>query len=135
MKKLKLKGKELRNIGYPESPVISLAMNVMEKNFKHTSYEDALEILKSVLANPTEFAEDELLKPIAKFLLEDEAKNKLKEKYATLSDKELKEYLNNLDGEIFELKPKGISFSTYGAEHIEAGALNQMYIAAKLPFQ
>ena len=34
MPKLKLSGKELRAIGYPEGPVISFAMNVMEKNFK-----------------------------------------------------------------------------------------------------
>jgi len=34
MSKLKLSGKELRAIGYPEGPVISIAMNIMEKNFK-----------------------------------------------------------------------------------------------------
>lgn len=133
MAKLKLKGKELRAIGYPESPVISLAMNVMEKTFKHTAHEDAIEILKNILANPAKYAEDELLAPIAKYLVEQETKEQLKEKYASLSDKDLKEYLNNMEGEIFELNPKGISFNTYGAEHIEGGALNQMYIAAKLP--
>jgi tRNA-splicing ligase RtcB len=37
MAKLKLRGKDLRAIGYPEGPVISIAMNVMEKHFKfHT---------------------------------------------------------------------------------------------------
>jgi tRNA-splicing ligase RtcB len=90
-------------------------------------------ILKNILAGPAEFAEDELLSPIAKFLLEEEAKRKLQEKYATLSNKDLKEYLQNLSGELFELNTKGIGFSTYGEEHIEAGAMNQMYIAAKLP--
>lgn len=37
MNKLKLSGKQLRAIGYPEAPVISVAMNVMEKNYKHHS--------------------------------------------------------------------------------------------------
>ena len=50
--KLKLTGKELRAIGYPESPVIPVAMNVMEKNFKHHTKEEAFEILKEVLASP-----------------------------------------------------------------------------------
>ena len=42
MTKLKLTGKELRAIGYPEGPVISIAMNIMEKNFKRISKQDAL---------------------------------------------------------------------------------------------
>ena len=51
MSKLKISGKELRAIGYPEGPVISIAMNVMQKNFKHHSKEEAMEILKKVLAS------------------------------------------------------------------------------------
>ncbi len=35
MNKLKISAKELRAIGYPENPVIAVAMNVMEKHFKH----------------------------------------------------------------------------------------------------
>jgi len=46
MSKLKLSGKELRAIGYPEGPVISIAINVMEKNFKHHSKEEALAMLE-----------------------------------------------------------------------------------------
>ena len=48
MAKLKISGKELRAIGYPEGPVISIAMNVMEKNYKHHSKEEALAILRGV---------------------------------------------------------------------------------------
>ena len=49
MTKLKITAKELRAIGYPESPVIPVAMNVMEKHFKHHTKERAFEILKKVL--------------------------------------------------------------------------------------
>jgi len=111
MKKLKLKGKDLRAIGYPEGPVISVAMNVMEKNYKHTSLEDALEILKSVLVNPAEYIEDGVLSPITNFLIE-----KPKE-----------------EGVEFELNENGINYNTFGAEHIEEGALKQMEIASRLP--
>jgi|GEM_PF-3539321 len=40
MGKLKLRGKDLRAIGFPEGPVISIAMNIMEKNYKFTEQED-----------------------------------------------------------------------------------------------
>ena len=69
MSKLKIQGKELRAIGYPEGPVISVAMNVMEKNFKHHSKEEAMEILKEVLQSPHDYASDEALGLIAKQLL------------------------------------------------------------------
>ncbi len=58
MNKLKISGKELRAIGFPEGPVISIAMNVMQKNFKHQTKEEALEILKRVLEKPEEFKDD-----------------------------------------------------------------------------
>ena len=54
MSKLKLRGKDLRNIGYPQGPVISIAMNIMERNFKHLSHADALEILGSILQSPNQ---------------------------------------------------------------------------------
>ncbi len=69
MAKLKLTGKELRKIGYPEGPVISLAMNIMEKSFKHLSKEDALEILGSILQSPNQYAHDGVLDKIAEALL------------------------------------------------------------------
>ena len=64
MAKLKLRGKDLRNIGYPEGPVISIAMNIMEKNFKHLSQEDALEILRAILQSPNQYAHDGVLNKI-----------------------------------------------------------------------
>lgn len=111
MAKLKLRGKDLRNIGYPEGPVISVAMHVMEKNFKHSTLEESLEILKNILANPAEYMEDEVLSGITDFLIEKP----------------------QTEGGSFKLNEKGVAFNTWGAEHIEAGALNQMHIASKLP--
>jgi tRNA-splicing ligase RtcB (3'-phosphate/5'-hydroxy nucleic acid ligase) len=69
MAKLKLTGKQLRNLGYPEGPVISIAMNIMEKNFKHLPEADALEILSSILQSPNQYAHDGVLGKIAEALL------------------------------------------------------------------
>ncbi|HTD92823.1 MAG TPA: hypothetical protein VK644_03385, partial [Chitinophagaceae bacterium] len=67
--KLKLTGKELRAIGYPEGPVISIAMKVMEKNYKHQSKEYAIGILQKILETPAEYSADAILGLIATQLL------------------------------------------------------------------
>ena len=111
MSKLKLSGKELRNIGYPEGPVISIAINVMEKNFKHHSKEEALAMLRGVLQAPDDYANDVVLSLVAKQLLP---------KPVT-------------EGAEISLNNTGIQFNIFGQEHIEEGAMHQMYTAAKLP--
>jgi tRNA-splicing ligase RtcB (3'-phosphate/5'-hydroxy nucleic acid ligase) len=111
MSKLKIQGKELRAIGYPQGPVISVAMNVMEKNYKHHTKEEAMNILKAVLESPANYLDDAVLGLIAKQLMPKET----------------------IDGENISLNQTGISFSVFGQEHIEEGAMHQMYQAAKLP--
>jgi tRNA-splicing ligase RtcB len=110
-KKLSIKGKDLRAIGYPEGPVISVAMNTMEKQYKHHSPEDALQLLKEILAAPANFVNDEVLGNIAKMLLP---------KPETM-------------GSEIALNTAGIDFNVFGREFIEEGAMHQMYQAAKLP--
>lgn len=116
MANLKLTGKRLRSIGYPEGPVISIAMNIMEKNFRHMSEEDALEILSSILQSPNQYADDAVLGKIAEALLP-------------------KPTLRQAQGDSLEisLNHSGIQFNVFGSEGIEQGALHQMYTAAKLP--
>jgi tRNA-splicing ligase RtcB (3'-phosphate/5'-hydroxy nucleic acid ligase) len=110
--KLKLTGKQLRGIGYPEEPVISVAMQVMEKNYKHHSADEALAILKAILEEPASYAEDEILSAIAQHFLPKE---------------------NSDAGQEISLNKSGVPFNVFGGEQIEPGAMNQMYQAAKLP--
>jgi tRNA-splicing ligase RtcB len=114
MAKLKLAGKELRKIGYPEGPVISIAMNIMEQKFKHLSKEDALEILSSILQSPNQYAHDGVLGKIAEALLP-------------------KAPPPEGSGEAIALKEKGVHFNVFGSEGIEPGAMQQMYTAVKIP--
>ena len=109
--KLKLSGKQLRAIGYPEGPVISVAMQVMNSKFKHHTEKEALEMLKQVLNAPENYLEDEQLKTVAEKLMP-----------APLTE-----------GAEISLNQTGIAFSIFGQEHIEEGAMHQMYQAAKLP--
>ena len=109
--KLKLTGKQIRAIGYPEGSVISVAMQVMNSRYKHQTEKAALEILTQVLNAPENYLEDEQLKAIAEKLMP-----------APLTE-----------GAEISLNQQGITFSIFGQEHIEEGALHQMYQAAKLP--
>ena len=114
MSKLKITGKELRALGYPEGPVISVAINVMQKHFKHTSSNEAMDLLKKVLVDPQAYLGDEVLGLIAKSLLPPQKPT-------------------GEGGGDVSLNSQGIAFSIFGQEHIEQGALHQMYTAAKLP--
>jgi len=111
MAKLKLSGKELRAIGYPEGPVISLAMNIMEKNFKYAEKEEVMNILRNVLKSPVEFTGDAILALIAEQLMPKE----------------------NKESATIRLNETGIHFNVFGNEQIEQSAMHQMYQAAKLP--
>ncbi len=69
MAKLKLTGKQLRSIGYPEGPVISIAMDVMGKSYKRNSIDHALGILKNILEEPATYIHDECTwKPVSRCL-------------------------------------------------------------------
>jgi tRNA-splicing ligase RtcB len=111
MAKLKLRGKDLRGIGYPEGPVISIAMNIMEKNYKFESEEVVMNLLKKILASPVEYANDTVLGLIAQQLMPKPA----------------------VEGAEISLNKTGIQFNVFGKDNIEEGAMNQMYQAAKLP--
>lgn len=111
MSKLNITAKELRAIGFPESPVIPVAMSVTEKHFKHSKKEDVMETLKAVLASPATYKEDAVLGAIADKLLPK----------AETGEPEI------------SLNSTGVHFNTFGAEHIEQGAFHQMYTAVKIP--
>ena len=111
MGKLKLRGKDLRAIGYPEGPVISIAMNIMEKNYKFTEKEDVMNLLKEILASPVEYENDAVLGLIAQQLIPKK----------------------ETEGMEVSLNQTGVSFNIFGGDQIEQGATNQMYQASKLP--
>ncbi len=111
MSKLKLTGKQIRAIGYEEGPVISVAMHTMCTHFKYSTEEEALQILKDILAAPENYLADEVLGKIAEKLIEEVVEETVE----------------------IPLNEKGIEYAVFGAKHIEEGALKQMEIAAKLP--
>lgn len=108
MAKLKLRGKDLRNIGFPESPVISVAITVMEQHYKHHSQEAALDLLQQVLQEPEAYRADEHLGKIAEKLIVEE-----------ITD--------------IPLNEAPADYAVYGREFIDEGAISQMNYAMRLP--
>ena len=134
MAKLKLQGKDLRKINYPEDRTIAIVIDVMHKHYKHHSLEDALQILQEVLANPFEFTENEPLSKIAHALIEYNIRllHKGEKSHMTISEELLSDALRTESNEYFFRNDK-LEYAAYGANEIEEGAIKQMETAMKLP--
>jgi tRNA-splicing ligase RtcB len=86
-------------------------MNVMENNYKQKDKSEVLQLLRQVLAEPQKYFEDEVLGKIAELLLP-------------------KKVTENFE---IPLNKVSIDFNVFGTDYIEAGALDQMNSATKLP--
>lgn len=113
MAKLKLRGKELRKIGYEEGKIIGLAINVVYEHFRREPHEWALKMLEQVRLRPEAFREIEGWGRIAKeFLQEQEV---------------------TAEGGQYKLAQNAQDFPVFGEDHIEIGAKDQMFTAMRLP--
>lgn len=111
MAKLKLQGKDLRKIGFTDEVAIGLAIQVFKKHYKHSTVSEALQLLKKIAASPEDYTGNELLRPIAEALtsVHEEGEDEI------------------------ALKKEKMHFNVFGRDFIEESAMNQMYIATKLP--
>ncbi len=110
MGKLKLRGKDLIDIGYPQGPVISAAISAMTEHYPKHSKNEVLEKLEKVVVRPQDYLDDKVLAKVAQFLMP-------KQK----DESEI--YLNNT----------GVPITIYGQDFIERGAIDQINTAARLP--
>ncbi len=120
MPKLKLRGKDLRRLGFEDSRHISLAINLAKAHCRHQSKPKVLLQLKQVLARPEDFREDEVWAPLALALLGEEA----------LASTAGAEAVGA--AEAVSLSRERRDFPVFGTD-IEAGALQQMETAMQLP--
>ncbi|WP_298509734.1 RtcB family protein [uncultured Kordia sp.] len=110
MAKLKLRGKDLIEIGYPQKgKVISIAIEVMLRNFKHERKDKALQRLKTILKNPEKYLGDGMVGRIAE------------------------ELTTPVQVEAKKLETKRAPFTIFGENGIEEEAKHQLYTALKLP--
>ncbi|MEM9889121.1 MAG: RtcB family protein [Bacteroidota bacterium] len=110
MAKLKLRKKDLENIGYPSGRIIGLVINTALRHYKRRPKEIVLELLASVLQQQEKYKDDPIWKEVV-LALQKDAK----------------------DHPILQLLPKEKFFPIYGAQEIEEGAKQQMRLAMRLP--
>ncbi len=111
MAKIQIRGKDLMKMGYPEGPVIGLCINLIPKHYKRHTQQQVDELLQSILANPSDYAEDAVLGRIVEALVQPEIQGPV----------------------LIDLLPKAKTYPVFGAEKIEAGAIQQMETAMRLP--
>jgi len=111
MKKIKLRGKELKRLGYNSDQAISLAINIVSRHFKRSDKVELLETLEKINLQPEEYLKDPVWGELAQLLSEKPAKNKKKP----------------------TLNKAALEFRIYGEENIDPEAIRQMETAMKLP--
>lgn len=111
MAKLKLRGKDLIALGYPEGRAIGMAINMMLKHYKRETKTAVLILLKDVLDNPDQYESDEVLGRIVAELRAPEEPGR---KERVLNDQPME-------------------YRAFGLKDIEQGAIDQMNTAMRLP--
>ncbi|WP_143308054.1 RtcB family protein [Chitinophaga vietnamensis] len=109
MTKPNITGKWLLALGYPQAPVISVALNVIAQHYKHTDEAEIADMMKNILADPQAFIADEVLGKIAVKLVEDTRPK------------------------VIPLRETPVAYNIFGEDFIEEGALRQMNTAVRLP--
>ncbi|MCU4174873.1 RtcB family protein [Carboxylicivirga sp. N1Y90] len=108
----KLKGKDLKQINYKSDRAKSLAIDIMQQNFKHLSKPEKLKLLEDVLLNPKEF-------------ISHNAFSKLAEEFIGRTRIE--------GGTVYNLDVVEKSFKMYGGQLITPETIEQMKVAMQLP--
>lgn len=109
MAKLKLRGKDLIAIGYPQGKVISIAIDAMLSNYKRDRKDKVLQRLKTVLKNPDKFLGDGIMGKIAE------------------------ELVQPVEITAQKLNAQRAPFTIFGENEIQEEAKHQLYTALKLP--
>lgn len=112
MKKLKLRGKELKRIGYQTDQSITLALNLVHKHFRRSNKVEVLELLEKINLHPDHYFDEPVFGELAKILIQKPEPVKRTK---------------------IRLSQSSPDFKIYGAENIDPEAIHQMETAMKLP--
>jgi tRNA-splicing ligase RtcB (3'-phosphate/5'-hydroxy nucleic acid ligase) len=105
---MEVTGRNLREIGFPETKAIGVALTILEREYAGLNTEEQLALMKEVINQPAAFEKHEKLHALVQELVKPA----------------------DLTIALIEEPPK---YQIYGAEAIEQGAIKQMETAMKLP--
>lgn len=113
MGKQKINIKDLSVIDFPSDVARSLALNIMNRHFKHVSNEEKVKLINSVLEQPESYTDHATLGILA-----------LKLVSKTISHSSFR---------VYELGDEPKHFDVFGNKHIETNAVKQMELVMRLP--
>ena len=113
MGKQKINIKDLSVIDFPSDVARSLALNIMNRHFKHTSNEEKLKLINSVLEQPESYVDHATL--------------------GILALKLVSKTINQSSFNVYELNDEPKHFDVFGNKHIEINAVKQMELVMRLP--
>src|SRR5688572_9783895 len=109
----KLNIKDLTVVNFPSDVARSLALNIMNRHFKHTPNEEKLKLISTVLEQPESYVGHSTL--------------------GILALKLVSKTLGNDSFNVFQLSDEPKHFDVFGNKHIETNALKQMELVMRLP--
>ncbi len=113
MGKHKINIKDLQVISFSTDVARSLALNIMNRHFKHTPNEEKLKLIADVLEHPQLYTQHATLSILAHKLLN---------------------ITSTIDiGQAYDLEDDAKHFDVFGNKHIEGNAIRQMELAMRLP--
>jgi tRNA-splicing ligase RtcB len=115
MAKLKLRDRELRDLGYPNGRLLGLALRQAHTHYRKADKVWVLQQLTKVLEDPESCLDDEVLSPLAELVQAE--RDRLASAHALEKT----------------LRPSATPFPIFGQEHIDPAAIHQMYTAMRLP--
>jgi tRNA-splicing ligase RtcB len=111
MKKLRISGKELRRLGFPNEVSISLAKTIISKYYKRSTKKEVIGLLTDIIQNQDNYKKHEHFSRLIEAL---------NPKY-----KKQKQEIN--------IKPTPLPYKIYGKQEIEESPIKQMDTAMRLP--
>lgn len=115
MKKLKIRGKEVRRLGYVNDKAARLAVNLAARHYGRDKKLVVMGLLADLVQDPGKYEKHEQFAELARLVLEE----KQAKKATPFRKVELKKYASD--------------FTIYGRNLIDPEALDQMYLAMKMP--
>jgi tRNA-splicing ligase RtcB len=109
----KLNIKDLTVINFPSDVARSLALNIMNRHFKHTLNEEKLKLIGHVLERPESYVNHNTL--------------------GILAVKLVSKTLTQDSFNVFQLNEEPKHFDVFGNKHIEINAVKQMELVMRLP--
>lgn len=113
MGKQKLNIKDLTVINFPSDVARSLALNIMNRHFKHTPNEEKLKLINNVLGQPESYIDHNTL--------------------GILAQKLVSKTTGNESFKVYQLEDEPKHFEVFGNKHIEVNAVKQMELVMRLP--